>query len=201
MPRLDAKEVAAVFSAPFAHFLQKRQQRGGDGDDDGGGAGGKGGKGKGEVAEEEENKEDGDEENWYEGSWTTWHKRPWRMHVFHVPVDPRRVTRPRVRDGGLAAIGEDRDADAGAEGRLDADAEDETAKQSFKVWGMTARILVDAAMVAYGRAPGFEHNSHLGDEDVIGDLFRMGRFGEKSGAGGLSTAEDTRKAKEALSKM
>lgn len=41
---------------------------------------------------------------------------------------------------------------------------------------MTARILVDAARVAYGQEPEFEHNSHLGDEELIGKLRRLGRL-------------------------
>ena len=48
---------------------------------------------------------------------------------------------------------------------------------SFRVWGMTARIMVDAARVAFGEDPEFEHNSHFGDEEVVGKLLRMGRLG------------------------
>ncbi len=44
---------------------------------------------------------------------------------------------------------------------------------------MTARILVDAATVAYGEQPEFEHNSHFGDEAMIEGLAKMGRLGEK----------------------
>jgi len=36
---------------------------------------------------------------------------------------------------------------------------------------------VDAARVAFDEAPVFEHNSHLGDEDMIGRLLRVGRLG------------------------
>ena len=49
---------------------------------------------------------------------------------------------------------------------------------TFRVFGMTARILVDAARVAYGEEPDFEHNSHFGDEDMIARLLKMGRLGE-----------------------
>lgn len=41
---------------------------------------------------------------------------------------------------------------------------------------MTARIMVDAARVAYAEDPEFEHNSHFGDEGMIGKLISMGRF-------------------------
>ena len=47
----------------------------------------------------------------------------------------------------------------------------------YRVFGMTARILVDAARVAYGQEPTFEHNSEFGDEDMMGRLMRMGRLG------------------------
>lgn len=50
----------------------------------------------------------------------------------------------------------------------------------FKVWGMTARIAVDAARVAFGREPEFEHNVHFGDEKIIDELGRLGRFTDKS---------------------
>ena len=50
---------------------------------------------------------------------------------------------------------------------------------TFRVFGMTARILVDAARVAYDEEPEFEHNSHFGDEEMIRGLLKMGRMSEK----------------------
>lgn len=41
---------------------------------------------------------------------------------------------------------------------------------------MTARIIVDAARVAYQQEPEFEHNSHFGDEEMITRLRRLGRL-------------------------
>jgi hypothetical protein len=41
---------------------------------------------------------------------------------------------------------------------------------------MTARIIVDAARVAYAQEPEFEHNSHFGDEEMIAKLRRLGRL-------------------------
>lgn len=46
----------------------------------------------------------------------------------------------------------------------------------YRVFGMTARILVDAARVAYGREPEFEHNCHFGDEEMITKLLKIGRL-------------------------
>ena len=77
---------------------------------------------------------------------------------------------------------------------------DEGSPGRFKVWGMTARMLVDAATVAYGEPPEFEHNSHFGDERLILGLDKMGRLGPKKQAGGLLTNEDLKKASDA-SKM
>jgi len=164
IPRLDAKEVAAVFSAPFHNFLKTTDepspQPGARGLPPG---------------------------NWYEGSWTTWHDSQWRMHFFYVPVTNQRVVKPKVREGGLAALSEN-------------EGEDDTAAEAvrYKVWGMTARILVDAATVAYGEKPEFEHNRHFGDEKIIEALAQMGRMGEKKRQGSAITAEELKKARDAV---
>jgi coenzyme A diphosphatase NUDT7 len=125
IPRLDAKEVAAVFSAPFHNFLRAED----------------------ELRQGE--KLPGQPSDWYRGDWTEWHDGRWRMHHFYVPINNQVVTKPRVREGGQAAIAEqlDEDEDAGM--------------TRYKVWGMTARILVDAARVAYGEEPEFEVIHHL----------------------------------------
>ncbi|KAF9245467.1 hypothetical protein DTO013E5_3537 [Penicillium roqueforti] len=54
------------------------------------------------------------------------------------------------------------------------------ADQVYRIFGMTARIIVDAARVAYAQEPEFEHNSHFGDEAMIADLRQLGRLGEKA---------------------
>ena len=53
---------------------------------------------------------------------------------------------------------------------------------------MTARIIVDAARVAYAQEPEFEHNSHFGDEALIVKLRRMGRLSERKDSDGLTRA-------------
>jgi len=120
IPRLDAKEVAAVFSAPFHNFLR---------------------------AEDEEREGEtipGKKTDWYYGDWTEWHEGRWRMHHFHVPINNQVVTKPKSRHGGQKAIAETLEE------------EEEAGMQRYKVWGMTARILVDAARMAYGEEPAFE---------------------------------------------
>lgn len=113
LPRLDAREVAAVFSAPFRNFL---------------------------FMEDLPNQQDlpGKPADWYKGSWTDWHQSQWRMHNFFVPVTNQVVTKPKRNEGQKAV------AD-----RLD--------KYSrYRVFGMTARILTDAARYAYDQEPTFE---------------------------------------------
>ena len=114
LPRLDAREVAAVFSAPFRNFLFM------------------------EDLPDQQNLPPGKPSDWYKGSWTDWHQSQWRMHNFFVPVTNQVVTKPKKTEGQKAT------AD-----RLD--------KYSrYRVFGMTARILVDASRYAYNQEPTFD---------------------------------------------
>ena len=65
------------------------------------------------------------------------------MHNFYVPINNQKVSKPKIREGGQAAIAEELEK-----------VEDDN--QRYLVWGMTARILVDAARLAYGEEPEFE---------------------------------------------
>jgi len=152
IPRLDAKEVAAVFSAPFHNFLK-------------------------EIDEEPPSKNGQDQGKgvrrrplpsgkWYEGNWLQFNGEPWRAHYFYVPVNDQRVMKP----GRRLSVAEEEVADELAE------------KERYQVWGMTARILVDAARIAYGKEPEFEHNTHFGDEAMIEEAERVGRLGPKKKA-------------------
>ena len=49
---------------------------------------------------------------------------------------------------------------------------------------------MDAARVAYDEQPEFEHNSHFGDEDMIGRLLRLGRLGPIKNRDDALTKED-----------
>jgi hypothetical protein len=138
IPRLDAKEVAAVFSAPFRNFLKAKDQ----------------------DPPEGQALPDG---HWYDGSWIHWKDEPWRVHNFYVPVNNQLVSMPENRgqpEGRLADQLEREEQEAGR----------------FKVWGMTARILVDAAVIAYGKEPEFENNDHFGDEKIILMAEKEGSF-------------------------
>lgn len=177
IPRLDPKEVAAVFSASFHNFLRATDEPPPPPPP------------APSQSQPHPRPLTYPPGTWYEGSWTNWHDHPWRMHFFHVPVTNQRVARPRVREGGLAALGEE-----GLEGAQEAEPD----PGRYKVWGMTAQILVDAACAAYGERPEFEHHASFVDERIIAELDRMGRFDadrKKDGqGGGAVTVEDMRKA-------
>lgn len=90
------------------------------------------------------------------------------MHHFFVPVTNQTVTKPKKRN---------KEQDAAIH-RLEKE-EEFHGLDRYRVFGMTARILVDAARVSYQHEPEFEHNSHFGDEDMIRRLKKLGRFGEE----------------------
>ncbi|OQE29808.1 hypothetical protein PENSTE_c002G05906 [Penicillium steckii] len=151
IPKLDAREVAAVFTASFSNFLRLRDDQG--------------------ITDQ-----GGDPGQWYRGSWSLWHHSHWRMHQFFVPVNER-VVKPRNRPGELereklAA----REQEHFTTSTFTSTSARESQIQRYRVFGMTARMIVDCARVAYGREPEFEHNSHFGDEMMIAQLRRMGRL-------------------------
>jgi peroxisomal coenzyme A diphosphatase NUDT7 len=61
----------------------------------------------------------------------------------------------------------------------------------YKVWGMTARILVEAARIAYGTDPEFEYVEDFGDEELIARFMAEGKLGPKEGK--KDEEEDDRK--------
>lgn len=119
IPRLDAREVSAVFTAPFHNFLRSED----------------------EVLYGDT--VPGKKSDWYSGRWVDWHDTQWRMHNFFVPINNQTVTKPKHREGGQASIAEQAE-------------EVEQGPERYKVWGMTARILVETARIAYGEDPNFE---------------------------------------------
>ncbi|KAL4782056.1 NUDIX domain protein [Aspergillus varians] len=139
IPRLDAREVAAVFTAPFRDFLFLLGAR-------------------------------EDDEEWYRGVWTEWLGTRWRMHQFFVPINPQKVIKPKPHH----------QAQEDAVHQLE-EQEKETSGKAirYRVFGMTARILVDVARIAYCREPEFEHNRHTGDEELITRLRGAGKLGAK----------------------
>lgn len=145
IPRLDAKEVAAVFSGSLHNFLLADDEV---------------------LPEDEAQGKTLPPGQWYDGRWSEWHGIAWRVHYFYVPVNHQRVTKPKEREGGLKAISEDLEEEEEEIGR-------------YMVWGMTGRMLVDTARIAYAQEPEFEHNKHFGDEALIERLAGRGRLSEK----------------------
>lgn len=157
MPRLDAREVAAVFSARLHNFLRTTDMPPPPG--------------SGQVLPE------GD---FYDGFWHGYKEFPWRVHNFYVPVNNQRVIKPRRRRRSSVASVQADDEKAGAQEVL-ADNLDEDGR--FKVWGMTARVLVDAARIAYDEEPEMEHNDDLGDGKIIAVAEQEGSLKDESDKG------------------
>lgn len=164
LPKIQLEEVAAVFTAPFQNFLHEE-----------------------DLDEEIREKVPGE---WYRGSWHSWHESAWRMHQFFVPVSPSSVflaktptaytdprppktpatssNRPKPSSGSTLQPPLPRSFYTNTNNALE--------QPRYRVFGMTARILVDAARVAYGMEPEYEHNSHFGDEDMMARLMQIGRL-------------------------
>ncbi|KAF4594554.1 NUDIX domain-containing protein [Ophiocordyceps camponoti-floridani] len=153
IPRLDSREVAALFSAPLYNFLKIHDLPPPPGQSLPPG-------------------------KWYDGAWTNWKDISWRLHNFYVPVNNQRVMRPRRRSSTSS-----RNSTASPRAALDnALFEDQDRFEGrLKVWGMTGRLLVDAARIAYDETPEMEHNESFGDIDVITRAARDGIFQESRG--------------------
>lgn len=197
LPRLDAREVAAVFTAPFQNFLFEKDM-------------------DATIREQVPGE-------WYKGSWHSWHETAWRMHQFFVPVTPSTVflakkpssyTDPRAlsekpRSTTAAAAGGKNAQPSSGKSSLQpplpdsfyAHSNNSLEQPRYRVFGMTARILVDAARVAYAHEPEYEHNSHFGDEDMIAKLLSIGRLGSERKEGEMLTREVMQEAAKMKSNL
>lgn len=228
LPKLDPREVEAVFTANFMNFLYERDldvDTTKEGED----------KDKKKRRSGEEVKDEG---VWYKGSWHSWHESAWRMHQFFVPVrkgevwlaskKPERYTAardPNEKKPGGAMQKKKEEEEEEETGKKENDANTTTTDmkrntsngtlqpplppkfyenpkmmmmprkvERYRVFGMTARILVDAARVAYGQEPEYEHNSHFGDEEMIAKLMSIGRLSAVKKEGEVLTREVMREA-------
>lgn len=127
------------------------------------------------------------------------------MHNFHVPVDRQRVQKPKpetkpvpaadeVPNAPPSAIAAGASPQANVAEKLEEDA-DKIGR--YKVWGMTAHVLVDAARLAYDEVPEMEHNPHMGDEGIIVEMDEEGRFFDKKRKAESDPAEDSKSATKA----
>lgn len=108
---------------------------------------------------------------WYTGTWRHWNDNSWRMHDFNLPRSL----------GGAAYKGR---PSAGPGGK----------NEFFRIWGLTATIVVNAARLAYGREPEFAYSVRIGEEeDIIAKMLETGRLSEERKPGSKITREDLRK--------
>lgn len=194
LPKLDAREVAAVFTAPFQNFLKEK-----DMDND--------------IRENTPGE-------WYKGSWHSWHESAWRMHQFFVPVTPTSVYLANYKQkkestapapDASADITSSKQPAVRKKGQTEqasalnpplprsfySIAGDALSQPRYRVFGMTARILVDCARVAYGEEPEFEHNSHFGDEEMMERLLKIGRLSPRRKEGEMLTRDVMQQAAKA----
>ena len=130
VPRLEPKEVAAIFSAPLPKFLSDRDDMGRDANT-------------------------GSE--WYKGCWRTWFSTRGRVHQFSVP---------RGNTSGDAT------------------------QNIYQVLGMTARMILDTARLAYAEDPSFSYEPQIGDENMLRKLLESGRFSVEKIPGSSITSDD-----------
>ncbi|EPS38531.1 hypothetical protein H072_7676 [Dactylellina haptotyla CBS 200.50] len=183
IPRLDPKEVASVFTVPLKAFLTSEYQNP-----------------ELETAPEDKITESTVDidwgavptgtTGWYEGQWLEWYGIKWRGHQFNVYTSPVVVQK---RDSTEVLEDEAQAYAAGSlnDGRRSGGGTHDKKMVKYKVWGMTARIVVDAARVAFGANPDFEFVDKMGDDEVIDLLNKQGKLGpripgiaEDSGRGG-----------------
>lgn len=153
IPRLDPKEVSAVFSTPLKAFLAKT------------------------YAREYTHPPTPTPEKWYKGKLQNWHGRDWYMHEFMAPVWAHKAVTAEM---GAARLGYNDKLMSPEEAALLAggleknEGEGGEALLHYRVWGMTARILIDAARIAYDKEPEFRCLEEKGDEDMITALWGQG---------------------------
>ena len=63
-------------------------------------------------------------------------------------------------------------------------------QKRYRVFGLTARILVDAARVAYGEDPDFTFNQGIGEEDAIATMLQSGRMSRPRKPGDAFSLKD-----------
>ena len=123
------------------------------------------------------------DENWYNGSWRIWNEQKWRLHNFYVPI-PGSPSSPSASTPSSSSLL----SSSGLNSGVDTAPNDVAGR--YRVFGMTARILIDCARIAYSEDPQFDHNRNLGDEEMIRGLIGMGRM----------TDETTKKSEKPLTR-
>lgn len=89
------------------------------------------------------------DKGWYKGSWMDWCGLRWRQHIFSVPANVNDIIAPSIKK----------------------------TQKVHPVWGLTARILIDAAMIGFAKKPEMEYLDKAGDELLISNMVRVGELG------------------------
>jgi hypothetical protein len=80
------------------------------------------------------------------------------VHRFNVAITDRTVIKPRTGHHGQNGA------------NILTEREKSQQLSRYPVFGLTARILVDVARIAYDEVPEFEYNSRIGDEIMVARL-------------------------------
>lgn len=101
------------------------------------------------------------------------------MHNFYVPITNQRITKSRRLS---VSSTEGTDSNLSPEERAKVLekkhlwGESSMGETRYRVWGLTARLLVDAARIAFDEEPQFDYNKKLGEEHVLREFLASGRF-------------------------
>ena len=158
IPRLDPKEVSAVFTVPLEAFLSETYNP------------------------EYLFPPSPTSEKWHTGNLVNWLGRDRYMHEFMAPVwahrvataGSKRATRAGYNDKLLTAEEEATLRREGLKKQQGEEGVEENILIHYRIWGMTAKILLDAARIAYAREPDFDCLQEKGDEHMIATLWDRG---------------------------
>ncbi|BFZ53577.1 8-oxo-dGTP diphosphatase [Savitreella phatthalungensis] len=122
----------------------------------------------------------------YLGRWMQWYELAWKLHRFELAStsDAPAPTlssdlRNNRRDNATLQRRRSRSPSPASETDL-----------TFTIWGLTARILVDIARIAFGRAPSYEFVDEVGDSSRILKAQEQGVMGKQT-AEASTRAEQT----------
>ena len=119
----------------------------------------------------------------YRGQWNKWNGVEWRMHNFFIPKTHLGITKHKEDD--KSAIESDKTS---------------IEEHSYKVWGLTARILIDSARIAYDEDPEFEFMSGIGEEAMLKRLWDRGRLKSERQQGDTMKRESVEKERKQVMK-
>ena len=115
----------------------------------------------------------------YRGQWNNWNGVKWRMHNFFIPKTYLGTTKRKHQEEST---------NRGVSGDIE--------ESSYKVWGLTARILIDSARIAYDEDPDFEFMEGIGEEPMLQRLWNRGRLKSERQQGDKMARESVEKERK-----